>query len=188
MLRHYVRALCCQPASHYVLFLSCMLYVLGLCLFMIGAADAGHTRDPVRYGAGEWFVPIVMSMAFIGFLGLSEITQQDPLQFLDEHRNITHEIWRLIWIALWGLGGGMLGISMAFFRWIDYSPDPTTSPPRGSTTAPPPGPHGFTPAYLLICCVVCMWASLGFAWAGIMFLKQEQKVQKNQDGLVNPDA
>jgi hypothetical protein len=199
--RHYLRAVCCRPASQYVVALSAFLYVGGWVAFLWGASYAGHTHDPVRYGAIEWFVPFLMSLAFVGLLGMGEL-DKDPLAFMDSERRVTEHAWRIVWIALWGMGGGMLGIGTAFYRWFDYqatTPAPSVTPSAGhwpwnpspttATSTPEPlGQHGFTPAYLLIMCVVCIWAALAFAWVGVVFERQEEKMRKNQeDGLVSAD-
>lgn len=187
---HYLRAVFCRPASQYVALASACFLVLGFCFCFVGAGLASQHNDPVRYGILEWLVAPCILVAFIGLLGIP--TRDDPLAFLSSEGDNSNsfEVWRLVWVAIFGFGGGLMGLCVLYFRWVDYMPLPpgtTTPPPRGSTTPPPtlpPGPHTLLPAYMLLTEVLCLWASLGFAWVATVFYRQEQRKSSGDDGMM----
>lgn len=186
---NYLRAVFCRPASQYVALTSVCFLVLGFFFCFVGAGIASQHNDPVRYGPLEYLVGPCVLLAFIGLLGIP--TKDEPLAFLSEE-GPSFEVWRLVWVALFGFGGGLMGLAVLYFRWMDYMPTPpgiTTPPPRGSTTPPPtlpPGPHTLLPAYMLLAEVLCLWASLGFAWVAMVFYRQE-KHPTGEDGFpLNP--
>jgi hypothetical protein len=181
---HYLRAVFCRPASQYVALTSACFLVLGFFFCFVGAGIASQHNDPVRFGPLEWLVAPCILLAFIGLLGIP--TREEPLAFLSENEGTSFEVWRLVWVAIFGFGGGLMGLSVLYFRWIDYVPLPpgtTTPPPRGSTTPPtlPPGPHTLLPAYMLLAEVLCLWASLGFAWVAMVFYRQERNHSRGED-------
>jgi hypothetical protein len=79
-----------------------------------------------------------------------------------------------------------LGLSAAFFNWLDYgngvpTPSPSPTPRPTGTTLPPPyvGPHTLVPAYALIVQVISIAVGVGLAWMAIVFLEQEFHKEKD---------
>jgi len=198
----YCHAVFGQPLSQYTSVFSVVLVVFAFCAFFFGAAYAPFHHDRVRYGPLEYFVGPIMLVAFLFFLGLrpSSMNTNSQSLILSEEDDAVHrrlQIARVVGVAIFGLGGLFLGISIAFFRWFDVSSSttdntptttscPTLSPTKPSNTATSPieliGPLSLVPAYALLVQVSSLTVAIVLAWLSVVFQEQEEIARRRANG------
>jgi hypothetical protein len=184
-----------RPLSHYVALFTIVLFVLAYGAFFFGAAYAPIHHETIRYGPGEFFVGPIMTIAFLFYIGMRPSRLQDGqlssilIDDVDEAHERRLQLFRMVGICGFGLGGALMGMYFVFFKWFDAtngggSVVATASPaPRATTAAPIV--FSMVPAYSLLGQVVLLSVSLILAWLTAMFQEHEQHVQQQRqsDGL-----
>jgi MFS family permease len=205
--RGYARGVFGRPLSQYVATLSVILVIVGFGLFFVGAAYASYHRDPVRYGALEYLTGPLMLLAFLFFIGLktSVITSTTAVFLGDDDDELYQrrmQIFRVIGVICFGLGGAILSLATAFFRWFDngtmqcyFYLNGTWTPPINHTSVapyPPPPyyppepdflrPTSDVPGRMLVAETVCILVALALAWLSVVFQEQEARLRAKNRG------
>lgn len=185
----YARAICCLPASRYVLTLGIALVVVGFCSFFFGAAYASLHDDPVRFGPLEWFIGPIMAISFVFFVGLRSSSAMEGLM-MDEDASMRHhreQLCRTIGVLVFSLGGAFLGVSLVFFRWFDSVPfeslscNATVAPVINSTFVPEFGYKSLVPAYALLLLIASLCGATATCFCSTVMREQEERSRRGEE-------